>query len=122
MQTEYAKKAISMVSAKWKIDILLAIQGAGGFMRFGDIKRALPMVSIKMVSSQVKALEADGLLSRKHHHEIPPRVDYTLTKIGHSVIEGLNMMGSIYKSFERQPAPAPVASTEPQLPKSEAQL
>ena len=55
----------------------------------GELKRAVRGVSDKMLIQQLKELEADGIVTRNDYREVPPRVDYTLTPLGHSLAEAL---------------------------------
>ena len=70
---------------KWSTLILLLL-GAEGTLRFGEIHRAIGSISQKMLTVSLKKLEADGLVDRKVHPEIPPRVEYRLTERGGSLL------------------------------------
>lgn len=72
------RHAVNMVIGRWKIDILWVL--LGGPMRFGELRRALPGITQHMLTAQLRALEADRLLSRTAYAEIPPRVEYALTE------------------------------------------
>jgi DNA-binding HxlR family transcriptional regulator len=54
-------------------------------LRFTQVGRAVPGISQKMLTQTLRAMERDGLVTRKIHPVIPPRVDYTLTPLGHSL-------------------------------------
>ena len=69
--------AVNMVIGKWKIDILWTL--LPGPMRFGRLRRALPGITQHMLTAQLRALEADGLVVRTVHARNPPHVDYALT-------------------------------------------
>jgi len=69
--------AVRMIFGRWKLDILWVL--AAGPMRFGELRRALPGITQHMLTTQLRALEADGLVIRTAYAEIPPRVEYTLT-------------------------------------------
>lgn len=71
------RHAVSKIIGRWKIDILWVL--VGGPMRFGELRRALPGITQHMLTAQLRALEADGLISRTAYAEIPPRVEYALT-------------------------------------------
>lgn len=69
-----------ILSGKWKILILWYL--CTGPLRFGDIKRKLPNVTQKMLTTQLRSLEDDKLIYRKVYAEVPPRVEYGLTEVG----------------------------------------
>lgn len=74
------RKAMEIVGGKWKLFI---IQQLGtGMMRYGDLKRAIPDISEKMLIQELKSLVDLGILEKKSFGEIPPRVEYRLTQQG----------------------------------------
>lgn len=75
---------LSFLGGKWKPAILYII--AGGIDRFGVMQRALPAINKQMLTKQLRELEEDGLLDRKIFAEIPPRVEYSITKRGRSFL------------------------------------
>lgn len=77
MELNEFRRAVNMIIGKWKIDILWLL--LPGPMRFGELRRALPGVTQHMLTAQLRALEADRLVSRTVYAEIPPRVEYALT-------------------------------------------
>jgi DNA-binding HxlR family transcriptional regulator len=78
---------LRVIAGKWKpLIIYFLIQGPN---RYGALKRAVRGVSDKMLIQQLKELEADGVVTRKDYQEVPPRVDYTLTALGHTLAEAL---------------------------------
>ena len=72
------RRAVNMVIGRWKIDILWVLL-QNGPTRFGELRRALPGITQHMLTAQLRALEADGLVDRTAYAEIPPRVEYSLT-------------------------------------------
>ena len=78
---------LRVIAGKWKpLIIYFLIQGPN---RYGALKRAVRGVSDKVLIQQLKELEADGIVTRRDYREVPPRVDYTLTPLGHSLAEAL---------------------------------
>jgi DNA-binding HxlR family transcriptional regulator len=73
--------AVSVIEGRWKMMILAHLFGET-VMRFSDLQRAIPNVSQKMLIQQLRGLERDGVISRKVYPEVPPKVEYRLTKIG----------------------------------------
>jgi DNA-binding HxlR family transcriptional regulator len=79
--------ALKVIAGKWTpLIIYFLIQGPN---RYGELKRAVRGVSDKMLIQQLKELEADGIVTRKDYQEVPPRVDYTLMPLGHSLAKAL---------------------------------
>ncbi len=76
---------LKVISGKWKPLILYFL--LRGPTRYGELKRAIRDVSDKVLIQQLKELEADGVLRRNDHQEVPPRVDYTLTQLGRSLAQ-----------------------------------
>ena len=78
------RNVLARISTKWSLAVLYTLDGNNGPMRFKDIERANPDISQKMLTSTLRGLEADGLISRTVFPEMPPRVEYALTGRGHS--------------------------------------
>lgn len=75
--------AISLINGKWKMHILFWLWKKE-VMRYNEIKKALGKVTHKMLSSQLKELEQDGLLIRNEYPQVPPKVEYSLSEMGKS--------------------------------------
>jgi len=75
---------IGRVADKWTLLVLEELE-EGGTLRFTELGRRVPGISQKMLTQTVRNMERDGLLVRKVHPVIPPRVDYTLTELGHGL-------------------------------------
>jgi DNA-binding HxlR family transcriptional regulator len=79
--------ALAVMGGKWKPLILYHL--AQGTLRYGELRRAVGAVTHKVLIQQLKGLEADGIVKRVDHQEIPPRVEYSLTRFGQSLARAL---------------------------------
>ena len=82
---------LSLISGKYKISILYALMGYG-VVRFNELKKYIGGISYKTLSATLKELEADGLVHREEYPQIPPKVEYSLTERGKSLIPILDAM------------------------------
>lgn len=88
-----------IIGDKWKVLILRDLME--GTKRFGELKNAIGSVSQKVLTTQLRDMEAKGLLTRKVYAEVPPRVEYTLTDTGYSlkpVLEAMRCWGEAYQA------------------------
>ena len=92
-----AELALKVIQGRWKVLILREL--VDGIQRFSDLQRALEGVSQKVLTAQLRDLEADGVVHRTIHPEVPPRVDYALTDLG---IELLPVLDGLHAWGERQ--------------------
>ena len=74
---------LMLISDRWKVLILRDL--LGGTKRFGELKKSIGSISQKVLTSNLRSMEEDGLLTRKVYAEVPPRVEYTLTELGESL-------------------------------------
>lgn len=79
------RSVVARFGNKWSLLVLLVINGQGT-VRFNELARLIPDISSRMLSGTLKTLEADGLIDRKVYAEVPPKVEYTLTPTGKSLI------------------------------------
>lgn len=89
---------LTMISDKWKVLILRDLMS--GTKRFGELKKSIGHVTQKVLTAQLRQMEASGLLTRKVYAEVPPRVEYTLTDLGYSlkpVLDAMRIWGEEYK-------------------------
>ncbi|MCI8590005.1 MAG: helix-turn-helix transcriptional regulator [Clostridiales bacterium] len=91
---------LMLIDDKWKILILRDL--LPGTKRFGELKKSLGGVSQKVLTAQLRDMEENGLISRQVYAEVPPRVEYSLTKLGQSLKPVLDVMshwGESYKAL-----------------------
>jgi DNA-binding HxlR family transcriptional regulator len=81
---------LKVIGGKWKLVILCHL--TEGVQRFGELKRAMPDITQKMLTQQLRELEVDGIIHRKVFVQVPPKVEYSLTEYGESLKEVLNML------------------------------
>ncbi|WP_019849982.1 helix-turn-helix domain-containing protein [Desulfitobacterium sp. PCE1] len=86
---------MNLIAGKWKLVILWHLSQEK-VMRYGEIKKSLNNITHKMLSQQLKELEADGFIHRKAYSQIPPKVEYSLTSLGESffpILESISKWG-----------------------------
>lgn len=84
--------AFQRIGGKYKGRILWVLRD--GFLRYGEVKRAVTGITPKMLTQTLKELEADELISRKVYFEVPPKVEYSLTDTGKELIPFISLMQS----------------------------
>lgn len=84
---------LSVVGGKWKW-IILAVLFENGVQRYGQIKKSVPSITHKMLSQQLKELESEKLVHRHEYHQIPPKVEYSLTDKGETLIPVIQAMAT----------------------------
>ena len=83
------RDVLSQIGDKWSVLAMVSMQKYG-VCRFRDFQKDMPDVSRKMLSQTLKDLERYNLVSRKVYPEVPPRVEYSLTKLGESFLSPMN--------------------------------
>lgn len=79
------RNVIARFGNKWALLVMLVIS-ENEPIRYNELRRLIPDISSRVLSGTLRTLEADGLVSRKLYNEVPARVEYSLTDIGHSLI------------------------------------
>ena len=93
---------LTLISDKWKVLILRDLMP--GTKRFGELKKSIGTVTQKVLTAQLRQMEASGLLTRTVYAEVPPRVEYTLTGLGRSlrpVLDAMEAWGKAYQENAR---------------------
>ena len=88
-----------LISNKWKILIIRDL--LEGTKRFSELKKSITNISQKVLTSNLREMEENELLTRKVYPEVPPRVEYTLTDIGYSLkplLDDMDKWGTWYRS------------------------
>ncbi len=85
------QNVVRVLEGRWKLTILFQLFD-GKVRRFSELERAIPGVSQKMLIQQLRQLEAEGVVARIVHHEVPPRVEYHLTAWGQSLCPALDAL------------------------------
>lgn len=82
--------ALDVVCGRWKGIILTQLRD--GTLRFGELKEAIPKISQKMLTQQLRELEEDKIINRVSYNQIPPKVEYSLTDYGKRLQPGIKML------------------------------
>lgn len=93
--------SLQVVGGKWK-PIILYHLAREGTRRFNELGRAMPNITRKMLTQQLRELEADGLVRREVFPQVPPKVEYSLTELGASVMPVLDALCAWGRAYERQ--------------------
>ncbi len=89
---------LMLIGDKWKVLILRDLMT--GTKRFGELKKSIGSVSQKVLTAQLRDMEANGLVHRQVYAEVPPRVEYSLTELGRSlkpILDAMWTWGEGYK-------------------------
>lgn len=82
---------LSIISGKWKVVILWHL-GVEGPQRFSELQRLFPKISHKILTNQLRELIEDGIVHREVYPEIPPKVEYSMTELGMTLLPIVEMM------------------------------
>lgn len=87
------RNILDRLGDKWSILIMVILQ-QNTKMRFNELNKAIPDISQKMLTVTLRTLEADGLLHRTVYPQVPPKVEYNLTDLGHSLLPHISALVS----------------------------
>jgi DNA-binding HxlR family transcriptional regulator len=91
-QCQTVTEVLARVGDKWSMQVVISL--ADGPLRFNALRRAVAGISQRMLTRTLRGLERDGLVSRTVTPSVPPRVDYELTSLGHSLREPVCRLGA----------------------------
>lgn len=91
---------LNLIGDKWKVLILRDL--LSGTKRFGELKKSIGNVSQKVLTSQLRDMEENGLINRKVYAEVPPKVEYSLTELGQSLRPILDAMWNWGEGYKKQ--------------------
>ena len=94
--------SLILINGRWKMIILWQING--GTLRFGELRRAIPLITEKMLTDQLRELERDGFIERVVYAQVPPRVEYSLTPLAQSLMPILKQLltwGEQHQAIDR---------------------
>ncbi len=93
--------SLQVVGGKWKPVILWQL-GTNGTKRFSELKRIMPNITQKMLTQQLRELEADSLVHREVYAQVPPKVEYSLTEFGRTLMPVLENLCKWGEAFEKR--------------------
>lgn len=98
------KSVIDILANKWRLAIIHAL--SDGTLRYGHLHRALGKISHKVLTQALRSLERDGIIERRTYACVPPRVEYSLTPLGRSLVEPLERLRAWAQEHESEIAAA----------------
>jgi len=90
---------LQVIGGKWKPIIIYRL-GHEGTLRFSEMKRSIPNITQKMLTQQLRELESDGVVHREVYPQVPPRVEYSLTALGQTVMPVIDSLCRWGERFE----------------------
>ncbi|WP_017728837.1 winged helix-turn-helix transcriptional regulator [Halalkalibacterium ligniniphilum] len=102
---------LDIIAGKWKPVILFHLL-TNETLRFGELRRALPNITQKMLTSQLRELENKGIIERKVYPQVPPKVEYSITEHGHSLVPILQLMDEWGDTHLKQTSPEKIATNK----------
>ena len=89
-KTDPVEATLELIGGKWKPLIIWHLTDKT--MRFSELKKSLPKITQKMLTQQLREMEYHGLIHRKVYAQVPPKVEYSLTELGESLVPFLEIM------------------------------
>ena len=91
---------IDVIKSKW-IPIIIIEIGKAEVIRYGELKREIPKINERVLARQLRELEERELIKRKVYDEVPPKVEYSLTEIGKTLVPILDSLGEWGKKYNK---------------------
>ncbi len=110
------KLTASIIGGKWKPSLLFHLEGRT--RRFCELQRLIPGLTKKMLTQHLRELERDGIVHRKVYAEVPPRVEYSLTRHGESLKPILKLMSAWGTRHRARYGLTTARSQKPEMPRS----
>jgi DNA-binding HxlR family transcriptional regulator len=107
---EGVERALALLDGRWKLLIVFHLFD-GKVQRYSDLQRLIPGISQKMLAQQLRQLEADGLVVRTVHPQVPPKVEYRLTAWGQALCPALDALLQWLEQAPARPVPSADATT-----------
>ena len=116
------RDVLNRVGDKWSVQIVGLL--GDGAMRFSELRRSIEGISQRMLTLTLRGLERDGLIERTVFPEIPPRVEYELTRLGHTLLDPIRLLaewaGDNRTSIQAAREKFDAASTKKKAPRGNA--
>jgi DNA-binding HxlR family transcriptional regulator len=115
------RETLDLIAAKWTVPIFFALQSASEPVRYTELQRRLGDITPKELAKHLRNFETAGLVKRTVYPTVPPRVDYTLTDLGESLLPSLqtladwaiNFGNAVAENRKNNERPAPVRLIKP---------
>jgi DNA-binding HxlR family transcriptional regulator len=91
---------MNRISGKWKLVILWHIYDKE-VIRYGELRKSVGKITHKMLSNQLKELVSDGIIHKEIYHQVPPKVEYSLTEYGKTLAPIMDMLYEWGKKYRR---------------------
>ena len=105
-----SRLVLDRIADKWTALIIQVL--AHGTKRYAELQREIGGISQKMLTQTLRSLERDGLVQRKVHPVVPPKVEYSLTKLGRTLIEPLRAVSLVGEAFGGTPSKSRASKSE----------
>ncbi|MCP4354477.1 MAG: helix-turn-helix transcriptional regulator [Proteobacteria bacterium] len=97
----YFELTLQIIGGKWK-SIILYHLGKAGVLRYGELKKEMPNITEKMLTQQLKDLQKDNMVLRKMYNQVPPKVEYSLTPFGQTIMPALLKLREWGITYEKE--------------------